>query len=127
MRELGDIADSIYRVAKEAPEQFEKLVEKFDDICTVELEMLGWVPQAAIQGDFKGEIAKAEVDEIIGPYQVGDYIQIIKIEDRREGRQRTLEEDRELLREGARQMKTRKAIESRLERLREKYYIEIRI
>jgi len=127
MRELGDIADSIYRVAKEAPEQFEKLVEKFGDICTVELEMLGWVPQAAIQGDFKGEIAKAEVDEIIGPYQVGDYIQIIKIEDRREGRQRTLEEDRELLREGARQMKTRKAIESRLERLREKYYIEIRI
>lgn len=127
MRELGDIADSIYRIAKENPEDFENLVERFSEICTIELEEFGWVPQAAIQGDFKNEIAKADIGAIIGPYQVGDYIQIVKLKDRREGRQRTLEEDRELLREGARQMKTRKAIETRLERLREKYYIEIRI
>ncbi len=127
MEILADIADSIYAMAKENPDRFGELADYFGDKATIELEDFGWVPLGAIQGDFKTEVAGAGVGDVLGPYEVGDYIQIIKIIDRREGRQRTLEEDRALMREGARQMKMRNAIEEHLDKLRENYYIEIRI
>lgn len=127
MKELADIADSIYNIAKDNSGEFEDLVKQFSDIATIELEDFGWVPISAIQGDFKKEVSEAEVGEVIGPYEVGDYIQIVKIQDRREGRQRSLKEDRQLIREAARQMKMRDAIEEHLDKLREQYYIEIRI
>lgn len=127
MLHLAEIADSVYNDASASSVDFSGLVAKYDETSSIEHEEIGWVPLAAIQGEFKNEISRAEVGDIIGPYEVGDYIQIVKLVDRREGRERTLDEDLELIREGARQMKAKEAIESRLERLREMYYIEIRI
>lgn len=121
------LADSIYTDATAESGDFAGLVEKFNFENIIEFEDYGWVPLAAIQGESGKDLAGANEGAILGPYEIGDYIQIIKVAGKREGRQRSLDEDRELIREATRQMKTREAIETRLNKLRDKYYIEIRI
>ncbi|RKZ30645.1 hypothetical protein DRQ36_04805 [bacterium] len=126
--ELVALADTIYKEAKAKPESFEGLPDEFSSYNdVVDFTDYGWVPLTTIQPDFLEEIRDASDGDIVGPIEMGDVLEIYKVAGKRESRVRTIEEDRNLIREAARQLKMRRSIDEELERLRKQFYVEIRI
>ena len=65
--------------------------------------------------------------DIIGPEESENSFEIYRVFDKSEDRALTIEDDRQVIEEFARQIKSSRLIEEHIDKLREDYYIEIRI
>lgn len=127
-RELVSLADSIFRSVSSEPEKFDSIGEFFSGIFGVEyIDDYGEVPKKSLPEQLKKKVDSASIGEIISPDVTEDGIAIYKIVDMKEGKKLDAVEDREILREFARQYKLRKQIEEHIARLRKQFYVEVRI
>ncbi|GEM_PF-1902230 len=125
---LTALADTISQQISVKPDSFHEIAAYYDSATSVvEFVDYGWVPLPALEPEFKAKIERATLGEIIGPEETDEAIEMYSVIEKREGRARSLEEDRELIRESARQLKMQEAMQKHIDRLREKFYIEIRI
>jgi peptidyl-prolyl cis-trans isomerase SurA len=88
---------------------------------------LGWYPVATMTPEFKQAIKDLKVGEISPPVISQYGIHILKVLDRKTERKLTLEEDWDAIKDMVRQQKTNEMIAKWAQKLREQYYVDIRL
>jgi len=123
------LADSIKSEAEKAPESFgSAIASKYADYPGVTFtEESEWIPVNSLQGELLDKVKSADSGDIIGPLEITNELVIYKVVNKQLGRELSLERDRQIIREAARQMKISRSIEEHIQRLSERFYIEIRI
>ncbi len=126
--ELVGLADSAYNLAVSGDIEFHKIAENFANSKDIEyIGDIDWLPVASIGKELSKMVAESAEGAILGPLQAENSLEIYRIAGKREGRKLTLEEDRATIEEFAKQFKTKKLIDRHLLKLRERYYLEVRI
>ncbi len=88
---------------------------------------LGWYPVASMTPEFKDAIRDLEIGEITPPVKSQFGIHLLKVLDRKSQRKLTLEDDWDALKDMVRQKKTNEMIAKWAEKLRQEYYVEVRL
>ena len=88
---------------------------------------LGWYPVATMTPEFKQAVQDLKVGEISPPVISQYGIHILKVLDRKTERKLTLDEDWDAIKDMVRQQKTNQMIAKWAEKLREQYYVDIRL
>ncbi len=88
---------------------------------------LGWYPVASMTPEFKVAIKDLKVGEFSSPVVSQYGIHILKILDRKAQRKLTLEEDWDKIKDMVRQKKTNEMISKWADKLRQEYYVEVRL
>jgi peptidyl-prolyl cis-trans isomerase SurA len=88
---------------------------------------LGWIPLSALPENFAAAIGTQPAGTYPDPVPADEGIHILKIGERRDDRPYDLELDRKELTEMARREKTGRTVEQWVERLRQDYYVDIRL
>jgi len=88
---------------------------------------LGWFPLKGLPPVFSAALdSSVNVDDVSGPIQSEYGLHLIKLLDRQEGREISLDDDFDRLKELARQTKTGEYVDQWIEEIRERTYVEIR-
>jgi len=123
------LVDSLIQVAREG-EDFGELAKKFssDNETRAQGGELGWFAIDRLPEDFAVAVAGwQEPGEVRGPVTTEFGLHILKLLDYQEGRQYTLENDYDRLKELARQDKTGRVVDDWIAEIKETTYIEYRL
>lgn len=88
---------------------------------------LGWYPVAQMTPEFKEGVKGLKASQISKPIQSQFGIHILKVLDRKEQRELTLEDDWDIIKEMVRRKKTNQEVEKWVEKMRQETYVEIRL
>ena len=108
---------------------FRELAKIFsaDDDTRAQGGELGWFAIAGLPAEFAESVAGMKnIDDMDGPVQSEYGLHILRLLDRQEAREVTLEKDFDKIKEMARQEKTGEIVDIWLDELKEKVYVEIR-
>ncbi|KPL04213.1 MAG: hypothetical protein AMJ90_01690 [candidate division Zixibacteria bacterium SM23_73_2] len=121
-------ADSVYQMLK-AGGDFTGLAREFsnDEESKKVGGELGWYPLKQLEGELKDAIIPLKKGEISRPFLTEFGIHIVKVLDRQSERKITLEDDWDTIKEMAKRKKTNQKVMEWLEKLKEKYYVEVRL
>ncbi|MCK5834066.1 peptidylprolyl isomerase [bacterium] len=126
--EIMALADSAISLAEAGRVDFSNVVTDLGSPPELSyINDVGWLPISALGKELGIEVKSAKEGDIIGPFEGEGSYEIYRIMGKREGRALTIEDDRELLEEYARQYKMKNLIDKHLQQLRKRYYIEMRI
>lgn len=123
-----NLVDSLLTVLKEGAD-FPELAKIFsaDDDSRAQGGELGWFALTNLPAEFSESVGRlVNADDIDGPVHSEYGLHILKLLDRQEAREVTLEEDFDKIKEMARQEKTGEIVDLWLEDLKEKVYVETR-
>lgn len=88
---------------------------------------LGWYPVAQMTPEFKEGVKDLKIGEISKPIKSQFGIHILKVSDRKEQRELTLEDDWDTIKDMARRKKTNQEVAKWVEKMRQETYVEIRL
>jgi peptidyl-prolyl cis-trans isomerase SurA len=88
---------------------------------------LGWYPVATMTPEFKEAIKDLKIGEISPPVASQYGVHILKVLDRKTQRKLTLDEDWDAIKEMVRQKKTNEMIAKWADKLRQDYYVDVRL
>ncbi len=88
---------------------------------------LGWYPVTSMTPEFKEAIKGLKPGEITPPVISQYGIHILKVLDRKAQRKLTLDEDWDAIKDMVRQKKTNEMIAKWADKLRQDYYVEVRL
>jgi peptidyl-prolyl cis-trans isomerase SurA len=126
-REVQKLADSLYLLLKNGAD-FGALAQKFsNDVGSQKLGGdLGWVNVEVLEPVFKQALANLQIEEITAPFKSPYGIHIFKLQDKRDSRRLTLEQDWDSIKEMAKRHKTGQEIQKWVADLRQKIYLEVK-
>ncbi len=121
-------ADSLYRQLQSGADfgEMAKAISADEESKKMGGE-LGWYPVASMTPEFKEAIKDLKVGEFSSPVVSQYGIHILKILDRKVQRKLTLEEDWDKIKDMVRQKKTSEMIAKWAGKLRQDYYVEVRL
>jgi peptidyl-prolyl cis-trans isomerase SurA len=126
--QVMQLADSLYQQLEKGAD-FGEMAKAFsvDEDSKKMGGELGWYPVATMTPEFKEAIKDLKIGEI-GPPVISQFgIHILKVLDRKTQRKLTLDEDWDAIKDMVRQQKTNQMIAKWAEKLREQYYVDIRL
>lgn len=88
---------------------------------------LGWIPLTNLPENFAAAIGTEPAGSILDPLPSDEGIHVLKVVERRDDRPYDLELDRKELTEMARREKTGRKVEAWVEKLRQDYYVDVRL
>jgi parvulin-like peptidyl-prolyl isomerase len=88
---------------------------------------LGWIPLSSLPENFASAIGTLPAGSFPDPVPADEGIHVFKIVERRDDRPYDLELDRKELTEMARREKTGRKVEEWVARLRQDYYVDVRL
>jgi peptidyl-prolyl cis-trans isomerase SurA len=125
---VEELADSLYHQLLEGSD-FGEMAKKFS--ADEESKKLGgeldWYPITSMIPGFKEWVKDKKIGEISPPIKSQYGIHILKVLDRREQRELTLEDDWDTIKDMVRRKKTNELVAKWAEELRQKTYVEIRL
>jgi len=125
--ELIALTDTIYSICVASPDSMKNIPKRFTSYNIEFIEESDWLPISYFQDELKNKMIASDKGDIIGPEESENSFEIYRVFDKSEDRALTIEDDRQVIEEFARQIKSSRLIEEHIDKLREDYYIEIRI
>ena len=125
---VQSLADTLYHRLLEG-EDFGELAKKYssDEESRKLGGELGWYPVAQMTPEFKEGVKDLKLGEISTPLQSEFGIHILKVLDRKEERELTLEDDWDIIKDMTRRKKTDQEVEKWVGKMRQETYVEIRL
>jgi peptidyl-prolyl cis-trans isomerase SurA len=122
------LADTIYQKLKNGAD-FVQLVKDYsqDEESKKKGGEIGWFPLEQLPEDLKEKISQTEVGQITAPLTTDEGVHILKILDKKEKRNLSLEDDYDTIKEMAKRKKGNDEILKWIDELKAKTYIEVRI
>ena len=122
------LADSLYQKLEQGADfgEMAKAYSTDEDSKKLGGE-LGWYPVASMTPEFKEAIKDLKPGEITPPVVSQYGIHILKVLDRKTQRKLTLDEDWDAIKDMVRQKKTNEMIAQWADKLRQDYYVEVRL
>ena len=122
------LADSLYQQLQQGADfgEMAKAYSTDEDSKKLGGE-LGWYPVASMTPEFKEAIKDLNIGEISPPVVSKFGVHILKVLDRKTQRKLTLDEDWDAIKEMVRQKKTNEMIAKWADKLRQDYYVEVRL
>ncbi|MFH1336852.1 MAG: peptidylprolyl isomerase [Candidatus Zixiibacteriota bacterium] len=122
------LADSLYQQLQQGADfgEMAKAYSTDEDSKKLGGE-LGWYPVASMTPEFKEAIKDLKIGEISPPVISQYGVHILKVLDRKTQRKLTLDEDWDAIKEMVRQKKTNEMIAKWADKLRQDYYVEVRL
>ena len=125
---VQNLADTLYHRLLEGADFGELAKEYSTDEDTRKMGgELGWYPVAQMTPEFKEGVMGLKPGEISEPIQSQFGIHILKVLDKKEQRELTLEDDWDVIKDMARRKKTNQQVEKWVEKMRQETYVEIRL
>jgi peptidyl-prolyl cis-trans isomerase SurA len=122
------LADSLYQQLKQGADfgEMAKAYSIDEDSKKLGGE-LGWYPVASMTPEFKEALKDLQIGEITPPVISQYGVHILKVLDRKTQRKLTLDEDWDAIKDMVRQKKTNEMIAKWADKLRQDYYVDVRL
>lgn len=126
--QVMQLADSLYQQLQKGADFAEMAKASSADEDTKKMGgELGWYPVATMTPEFKKALKDLKIGDISPPVISQYGIHILKVLDRKTQRKLTLDEDWDAIKDMVRQQKTNQMIAKWAEKLRQQYYVDVRL